>query len=256
MRSWWIGVLAAGLLVAGPLQAETLKVAMEGAYPPFEEVGEDGQLKGFNVDIANALCEQMKADCELVRFAWDDLIPALEAKKADLIVASMSITEERLQKVDFTAKYTQTPAFFFAREGLVDEVIITPRRLGGKRIGVQRDTTFDSLLTARYAKYVHVERFDSATQAYDALHGGQVDMVFDDAVSGYMSFLNTPRGVGFERVGGKVVAPKYLGRGEGIAVRKGDTALRERLDQALTAILDNGTYKHIERQYFQQFSVY
>ncbi|CAD5108705.1 transporter substrate-binding domain-containing protein [Zestomonas carbonaria] len=256
MGRWWIGVLILGLLVASPLRAEVLRVAMEGAYPPFEEIGEDGKLKGFNVDIANALCEQMEAECELVRFEWDDLIPALDQKRADMIVASMSITEERLKQVDFTEKYTQTPAFFFAREGLVHEVIITPRRLAGKRIGVQRDTTFDSLLTERYGTYAQIERFDSATLAYDALSAGQVDMVFDDAVSGYMGFLNTPRGAGFERVGGKIVAPKYLGRGEGIAVRKDDTALKDRLNEALTAILDNGTYKRIERKYFQQFSVY
>ncbi|WP_026146397.1 transporter substrate-binding domain-containing protein [Zestomonas thermotolerans] len=252
----WIGLLTLGLIVALPVRAETLKVAMEGAYPPFEEIGEDGRLKGFNVDIANALCAEMRAQCELVRLEWDDLIPALDDGRADLVVSSMSITAERMQLVDFTEKYTQTPAFFFAREGLVNEVILSPRRLAGKRIGVQRDTTFDNLLSARYEPHATILRYDSATQAYEALYNGEVDLVFDDAVSGYMGFLNTPRGVGFERVGGKIVSPKYLGRGEGIAVRKGNVELKERINRALSAILENGTYKGIERKYFQQFSVY
>ncbi|MBM7060606.1 transporter substrate-binding domain-containing protein [Pseudomonas sp. UL073] len=256
MRSWWIGFLALGVLVAGPLRAETLKVAMEGAFPPFEEVGEDGKLKGFNVDIANALCAQMKTDCELVRFPFDDLIPTLNAKKSDLVLASMSITAERQQLVDFTDKYSQTPTYFFGKNDEINEVFITPRRVSGKRIGVQRGTVYDSYLIDKFAKYAAIERFDSAQEAYDALYQGKVNLVLDDAVSGYMSFLDTPRGEGFGRVGGAVVAPKYMGVGQGIAVRKGDEALKARLNQALAVILSNGTYNRIERQYFRQFSVY
>jgi len=113
------------------VQAQPLRIAMEGQFPPFETLDESGQLKGFNVDIAQALCQAMAQECQLLRFAWDDLIPALEAQRADLILASMSITEARQQRVDFTAKYAQTPAYFFARKGLIHEVIVTPRRIAG-----------------------------------------------------------------------------------------------------------------------------
>jgi arginine/ornithine transport system substrate-binding protein len=245
-----------GVLLATLAQAETLRIAMEGQFPPFEELDQNGRLKGFNIDIANALCAEMNTRCELKRFAWDDLIPALREGRADLILASMSITEERQALVDFTRRYAQTPAFFFAREGTVNEVIVTPRRLAGKRIGVQRETTYDRFLTARYEKHLPIVRFASAAETYQALYRGDVDLVLDDAVSGYFGFLQSEQGKGFERVGNAVQAPKFFGKGQGIAVRKGDDALRGRLDRALVAILDNGIYRRIERQYFRRFSVY
>ena len=251
-----IHCLLLGMLLAISAQAETLRIAMEGQFPPFEELDQNGRLKGFNVDIANALCAQMKRHCELQRFAWDDLIPALQEGRTDLILASMSITEERQQQVDFTRKYAQTPAFFFARAGAINEVIITPRRLRGKRVGVQRETTYDRFLTARYQEHVPILRYASAADTYQALQRGEVDLVLDDAVSGYFGFLQSERGQGFERVGNAVRAPKFFGKGQGIAVRKGDDALRSSLDQALVAILDNGIYRRIERRYFQRFSVY
>lgn len=253
MRVCWLLLLLSLPLAA---QAETLRIAMEGQFPPFEEVDPQGRLKGFNVDIAHALCAQMKRRCELQRFAWDDLIPALQQGRTDLILASMSITEERLQQVDFTRKYAQTPAFFFAREGAVNEVIVTPRRLRGKRIGVQRETTYDRFLSARYQSHASIVRYASAADTYQALQRGEVDLVLDDAVSGYFGFLQTPRGAGFSRVGNAVIAPRFFGQGQGIAVRKGDDTLRDHLDQALLAILDNGLYRRIERRYFPRFNVY
>src|SRR5262245_29915242 len=97
-------------LGAAQAQELTLKIGSEGAYPPFNNLTADGKLEGFDIDIARALCEEMKAKCEFVTQDWDGMIPALQAKKFDAIVASMSITDERKQKVDFTDKYYQTPA--------------------------------------------------------------------------------------------------------------------------------------------------
>ena len=251
-----IALVILGCLLAAGLQAAPLRVAMEGQFPPFEELDANGQLRGFNVDIAQALCQQMKVECELQRFAWDDLIPALQEGRADLVLASMSITEERQQKVDFTNRYAQTPALFFARKGLVHEVIITPRRIKGKQVGVQRGTTYDKYLSAKYAKHVQLQRFESTEDMYQALYDGRVEVVLDDAVSGYFGFLDSERGQNFEQVGNKVVAPSIFGKGQGIAVRKGNQELRERLDRALLEILGNGVYRRIEKGYFTQFSVY
>ncbi len=251
-----VGLFLMMLLSATSLRAQPLRIAMEGQFPPFEFINEQGQLQGFNVDIAQALCQQMVEQCQLVRLEWDQLIPALEQGQVDLVLASMSITDERSKRVDFTERYAQTPAFFFARTGTVSQVIITPRRVATKRIGVQRGTTYDRYLTAKFAAYTQIQRFDNATQTYLALQEGRIDLVLDDAVSGYFGFLDTPQGQGFERIGTRVVAPAYFGKGQGIAVRKGNAPLRARLDRALSYILGNGVDRRIEKSYFNQFTVY
>ncbi|PHV11856.1 transporter substrate-binding domain-containing protein [Chitinimonas sp. BJB300] len=244
------------ILALGQANAtDEVRIAMEGKFPPFEELDAKGNLKGFNVDIAEALCTEMKAKCKLVRFEWDDLIPALNDKKADAIVASMSITDERAQQVDFTEKYAQTPAFFFAKSHRIPYVFVSPKRLAGMKIGVQVDTTYDRYVTAKYAATSPIVHFKSTDEMYSALVSGEVDLAMDDSVAGYYGFLETSRGKGYELVGSAVVDPKYFGEGQGIAVRKGDKDLRGRLDKALASILINGTYKEIQRKYFI-FNVY
>jgi len=115
--------LTAGMalcLAATAAQAEELeiRIGVEGAYPPFSHKNADGQLIGFDVDIAHALCAAMKAKCTLVEQDWDGIIPALLARKYDAIVASMAITEERKKRVDFSRKYYNSPAKFAARAGV------------------------------------------------------------------------------------------------------------------------------------------
>ncbi|WP_445294313.1 transporter substrate-binding domain-containing protein [Chitinimonas sp. PSY-7] len=244
------------ILALGQAKAvDEVRIAMEGKFPPFEELDAKGNLKGFNVDIAEALCAEMKAKCKLVRFEWDDLIPALNDKKADAIVASMSITNERTKQVDFTERYTQTPAFFFAKAHRIPYVYVNPKRLAGMKIGVQIDTTYDRYVSAKYAATSPIVRYKSTEEMYEALVNGEVDLAMDDSVAGYYGFLQTPRGRGYELVGSAVVDPKFFGEGQGIAVRKGDKDLKSRLDKALASILVNGTYKEIQRKYFV-FNVY
>ena len=119
---------------------QILKIGTEGAYPPFNNLTADGKLEGFDIDIANALCDEMKVKCEFVTQDWDGIIPALQAGKFDAIIASMSITEERKQKVDFTDKYYNTPPAIAAPKD-TDIKGVTKEDLAGKTIGVATSTT-------------------------------------------------------------------------------------------------------------------
>ena len=130
-------VMAAALLVTGhALAADKVRMGTEGAYPPFNQIDPSGKLTGFDVDIGNALCEKMKVECEWVTQDWDGIIPGLLAKKYDTIIASMSITEERKQAVDFTNRYYSNSLRYIAKKGSGLDV----KNLKGKAVGAQRAT--------------------------------------------------------------------------------------------------------------------
>lgn len=112
----FITAAALAALAGGAFAQDSLRIGVEGAYPPFSFKEADGSLSGFDIEIAEALCAQMQRECELVEQEWDGMIPALKARKFDAIVASMSITEERKRQIDFSEKYYKTrPASWHPR---------------------------------------------------------------------------------------------------------------------------------------------
>ena len=244
------------LLAAGTVQAKEWKkvrVAIEGAYPPFSQTTPDGQLIGFDVDIAKALCEAMGAEAVLITQDWDGMIPGLLAKKFDTIIASMSITEERLQKVDFTKKYYQTPAKFMAKKGLITS--FSTDTLKGKTVGVQRETVHDKYLTDVYGKDINIKRYGSLDEAYLDVDAGRLDILMADSVALLDGFLGKDKGKDYEFVGPDMVDPKWFGPGIGAAVRKEDVDLKEKLNAAIDKIRLDGTYDKIQKKYFN-FNVY
>lgn len=248
-------VLLAALLAlaASPAfaQERKLRIGVEGAYPPFSEVGPDGKVKGFDIDIANALCAELKAQCTLVTQEFDGMIPSLMARKFDAVVASMSITEERKKAVDFTDKYYQSPNRVMAKAGVFTDA--TPATLKGKRIGVQRTTIHDRFATDHF-KDSTIVRYAKQSEVFLDLAARRVDAVLMDAVPADVGFLKKPAGKGYGFVGPAFNDPKYFGAGAGIAVRKGDK-LRDDLNRALANIRGNGTYKKIQDKYFD-FDIY
>ena len=233
-------------------EARKIKLGVEGAYPPFSQIGTDGKLKGFDIDIANALCEQMKAQCTMVQQEFDGMIPSLQAKKIDAVIASMSITEERQKVVDFTDKYYRTPARFVAKKN--SGLTVTAAGLKGKRIGVQRTTTHDRFATDTF-KESEIVRYTKQDDVFLDLATGRLDGALVDWIAASEGFLKSPAGQDFGFLGQVFIDFKYFGVGAGIAVRKGDTALRNEFNAAIKAIRANGTYKKIQDKYFS-FDVY
>lgn len=230
-----------------------IRLATEGAYAPFNFVTPDGQLAGFDVDIANALCAEMKADCTLVKQDWDGMIPALLARKYDAIIASMSITEERKEQVDFTDKYYHTPARLVAKKGA--GLVATADGLKGKKIGVQRETIHDKFATDNWGEVADIVRYGTQDEANLDVVAGRVDALLADVVALNEGFLKTDSGKDFEFTGPEFTDAKWFGPGAGIAVRKQDKDLTEALNKAIAAIRANGTYDTIAKKYFD-FNVY
>jgi arginine/ornithine transport system substrate-binding protein len=256
-----IFLLAAASLSAlqGGVTAQTkkLRIGVEASYPPFSELDANGKLKGFDIDIANATCAHMKRECELVQLPFDGLIPALNVRKIDAIVASMSITEERKKMVDFSDKYYQTPARFVLKAGpnTNAKTDVSPVAMKGKRIGVQSATIHDRFLTDLYAGATLV-RYGKQEEAYLDLVSGRIDAAFADSIATDLGFLKTPSGKPFAFAGPDFSEPrKYFGDGAGIAVRKGDNALREGFNAGIAAIRADGRYKAIQSKYFA-FDIY
>jgi arginine/ornithine transport system substrate-binding protein len=231
---------------------KTIRVAVEGAYPPFSEIGPDGKIKGFDIDIANALCADLQAQCTFVQQEFDGMIPGLNARKFDAVIASMSITPERQRSVAFSDKYYATPARLIAKKAT--PLVPTPDGLKGKRIGVQRSTTHDRFATDTF-KDSEIVRYTGQDQVFLDLQSGRLDAVLLDQVAANLGFLQRPIGKDFGFIGPVFADPKYFGIGAGVAMRKGDTQLLARINQAIRDIRTNGTYQKIAKQYFD-FDVY
>ncbi|MNE37817.1 ABC transporter arginine-binding protein 1 precursor [compost metagenome] len=195
------------------------------------------------MDIANALCAKMQVECEVVTSDWDGIIPALNAKKFDFIAASMSITDERKQAVDFTDPYYTNKLQFIAPKGA--EFKTDENSLKGKVIGAQRATIAGTWLEDNLGDVVQVKLYDTQENAYLDLAAGRVDGVLADKLVNW-EWLKSEPGQGFEFKG----EPVYDNDKIGIALRKGDDALREKLNVALQAMVADGTYQQINDKYF------
>ena len=238
-------------LYAGDIQK--VRIGTEGAYPPFNYIDENGDLAGFDIDIAKALCEAAGVDYEFVVQDWDGIIPGLVAKKYDCIIASMSITEERDKKVDFTKKYYQTPVRCVASEA--DKLELFLNGINGKTMGVQRGTVGANLARGKFGDSVEIKAYATQDEANMDLAAGRVDMVCADSVILQTGFLDTEEGEGFQFFGPSFRDEKYLGVGIGIAVREGDDDMRKLFNNAIDKIRENGTYKKINNKWFD-FDVY
>ncbi len=248
-----LALLSFAVMAQSPAQAQApewkkIRIGVEGAYPPFSEVGPDGKLKGFEIDLAYAYCAQMKAECTLVQQDFDGLIPALQTRKIDAIIASVSITEARKKVVAFSNPYYSTPARMVAKADSKFE--FTPAGLKGKRIGVQRATIFEACVAGTFTQS-EIVRYATQDQIFLDLKAGRIDMTMADSPAIDQGFLNKPEGKGFAMVGPKFDDPKYFGVGTGVAMRKMDEkTLGAKFNEAIAALQANGSFKTMAGKYF------
>lgn len=246
MKLFATSLFLGGLIVSFSAQAETLTIATEGAYPPFSYVDSNNTLHGFDIDIANALCEKMKVECKVVAQDWDGIIPGLLAKKYDAIVASMVPTPERKQKVDFTNRYyTTTLAIAVPKDSDIKDV--SAASLKNKNLGAQSGATQAIYAEDNYApEGVNLKLYPTPDEANSDLLNHRLDAVIHDKFP-LLTWLDNE---------GKDCC-KLLGEIEGtkepisIAIRKNSDELKERFNKAIDEIRADGTYAKIVQKYFK-----
>lgn len=225
---------AIALVTASVSAQETITFAMEPSYAPFETTNEKGEVIGFDVDIANALCEELKATCQFKTQSFDSLIAGLKFKNFDAIISGMDITEARQKQVSFTSPYLENSVSYVAVKGK-----FTPET--AKNVGVQNGTTFQQYLN-KNAKQYNLKSYASLQSAVLDLKNGRIDMVFGDTPV-LAEWLKTEKELDF--VGDKVVDKSFFGNGYGIAVNKSNVVLLDKLNNALETIKTNGKYEQI-----------
>ena len=245
--------LAIGLTGAASAMAEQVKVGFAAEpYPPFTSLDASGKWVGWEVELADALCKEAKLDCVITPVSWDGIIPALTSKKIDMIVGSMSITEERMKTIDFSDKYYDTPTGIIgAKDQKFDA---TPASLAGKIIGVQVSTVHADYAKKHFTEAAEIKEYQTQDEANQDLAAGRIDAIQADAIA-LNAFLASEAGACCDAKGNVENDTAILGLGVGVGLRKEDTALKDKLNAAIKAIRANGTYDTFSKKYFD-FDIY
>lgn len=225
-----------------------LRVVTEPDYPPFNYYDEEGQLAGFNVDLARAICRELGINCEISTADWNTLIPSLNSSEADAVIASVAITKKAVGEADFTSRYYSTPARFVAKtSSSLKEISVAA--LKNMKIAVVKDSAHEAFLRD-FFEGAKVVPYPAAAEARAALKNGEADLLFGDGISLMFWIQGTDSNRCCEFRGEGYTEARYFGDGVGIAVKKGNTRLREVLDYALARVKASGRYEELMLRYF------
>ena len=251
-----LAVLLTSLALGGPAAAQafdTISFGVDGGYPPFDVLAPNGEITGFDIDIANALCTQLHTKCVFVKQPFESMIAALNAHKFDAIIASLTITDERKKEVDFTDRYYRSSAQLVARKG--SALLPDVASLKGKTVGVQTGSIHEAYAKQHWGgKGVKIVSYANQDNVYLDLMSGRINASLQDNTQAASSFIDTPRGQKFA-FAGPVIEDSSISSDVGIAVGKDNPALRDALNGAIKAIRADGTYEAIQKKYFS-FDIY
>ncbi len=225
-----------------------LRFITEDDYPPFDFTAPDGALMGFNVELARAICEELRLPCTVQARRWDTILDTIEKGGADAAIASIAINARNRARVDFSSPYYKTPGRFVSRAN-VDLNIATPETLAGKIVGVEARTAHEAFLRDLFPR-AQIRAFESATALRSAIRRGDVDIIFGDGIALALWLNGTDAAGCCAFKGGPFLQPGYFGDGVGIAVARGNITLRRALDFALKRIAERGVYAELYLKYF------
>lgn len=247
LKTYLLAGVSVALLGAGMAAADPVKVGVAAEpYPPFSSPDASGEWVGWEIEIMEAVCSAAELECALTPTAWDGIIPALTGKQIDVIMSSMSITAERMETIDFSDPYYNTPSVIVADKSM--DIQPTPESLSGKILGVQASTTHQAYAQAHFPD-TEVRVYQTQDEANQDVISGRIDATQADSIA-MSDFVASDSGACCEIKGAVENDEEILGRGIGAGVRKGDDALRGKLNDGIAQILKDGTYEKITAKYF------
>ncbi len=262
--------LTAATLMSGAVQAgDVVKFATEGAYPPWNALNSAGELEGFEIDLYKDLCARAKLECTMQQTAWEGIIPSLKAKKFDVIMAGMSITDKRKKQITFSRSYASSPAVFVInKSSSMADFKVTAEKISldnlddaeaaglketlallkGKSIGVQKGTIHLNFLKEYLKDDATIRTYSTQEELDLDLQSGRVDVAFA-AMSYWHPLFQKPEGKDFLAIGpGFSEGP--FGEGVGLGLRKKDQELAEKLSVAINSAIADGTVSKIATKWF------
>ena len=246
MTKFMLTTLAALALGTAAL-AEPVKVGIAAEpYPPFTSADAAGNWNGWEVDMINAVCAAAEMECVVTPVAWDGIIPSLVSGQIDAIMASMSITADRMQTIDFSDKYYNTPAVIVAAKGA--GIAPTPEGLAGKILGVQVSTVHQDYAQTHFPE-ADIKLYQTQDEANQDLVAGRIDATQADSIA-LDTFLSSDAGACCEMMGAVADDKDILGLGVGVGLRKGDEALKAKFNAGIAKIIADGTYEKVSAPHF------
>jgi polar amino acid transport system substrate-binding protein len=233
----WSGMALADDLAAVKQKGE-IRMAMSGQYPPFNFVDENNQLTGFDVEIGGEVAKRIGVKGVPLSTAWDGIIAGLLAKKYELICGSMAITEERLKSIDFSDPYYRSGAQVFVKKG---STIASVAELKGKKVGVTLGTTYEKWVRANIAD-ADVRTYKGVPDMILEVSSGRIDGFISDRIVGALAIKE--KGAPIALAGDLLYEEKM-----GIALRQNNPELKAAINEALTAMKADGTYKAISMKW-------
>jgi polar amino acid transport system substrate-binding protein len=225
-----------------------IRFLTEFDYPPFNYAGPDGNPAGFNVELARLICEELKLQCTIQLRRFDTLLQALAENRADAVIASLAVTPETRQRVDFSDPYYRAPARFVARRE-ADLRDANPESLEGKKVAVASGSAHEAYLKAFFTE-VELKPYRTMELAREALRKGEADLLFGDGIALAFWLNGTDSANCCAFVGGPFTESRYFGEGVGVAVRRGNDTLRLALNWALFRLWEKGRFTDLWLRYF------
>jgi polar amino acid transport system substrate-binding protein len=239
--------LLASVVARAAEELRTIRIATEGAFPPFNYL-EGDDPRGFEVELGQALCAAAKAKCVFVVHDWDGMIKALLRGEYDAVMASLAVTEKRKARIAFSKPYYRIPAAFLVRKES-EVAAVTPAALAGKRIGTIAESPHVPFLEERYPD-AEVKTYAKLEEANLDLAAERVDLVLGDKLA-LTRFVESPEGQNCcKLVADAPFDPAFYHPGVAVGLRKEDAALKELFDRALDQVIADGTYDRIRAKYF------